>query len=150
MLFDELWETVVRGGWRMAIAEHRALAVGAVIVVAVLIWDRVRSGKRTRRMEIELRKMEKKVYILERQESGRLTRLVRELSAKSRVKVDAHDKVDARDAGVELSVGDGTAPTTSPPAPADQREGRNSTKLSCNRRSVLYRKTIGRKVSRVT
>jgi hypothetical protein len=105
MRYDELWEAAVRFDWRVATVEHKALAVGASIVAAALIWGRVRTWKRMRRIEIELRKMEKKIYILEIQESGRLTRLVRELNAKSRV------KVDARGAGVEVSDSGGTAST---------------------------------------
>jgi hypothetical protein len=57
--------------------EYGALAIGAVLVGAILIWDRLRMWKRARRIETALRKMEKKVYILEMQESGRLTRLCR-------------------------------------------------------------------------
>jgi hypothetical protein len=128
MLYDELLRTAVRDGWQLATVEHEALAVAAFIVAAVLIWDGSRTWKRTRRVEIELRKMEKKIYILEMQESGRLTRLVRELSAKSGV------KVEARETGVEIADGADTAPTISPPATADRREIRKSTKLSCSRR----------------
>jgi hypothetical protein len=115
MPYDELWETGVRNDWQLAIVEHKALAVGAFIVGAVLIWDRIQTWKRARRVEIALRKMEKKIYILEMQESGRLTRLVREFSAKSRVKV-------------EMGNGKDTAPTISPPATANQGESGKSTK----------------------
>ena len=65
MLANELWEAAVHGDWRLAIVEYKTLVVGAFIVVAVLIWDRIRIWKRTRRIESELRKMEKKIYILE-------------------------------------------------------------------------------------
>lgn len=129
MLYDELWETAVRDDWQLATVEHKALAVGTFIVVTVLIWDRLRTRKRTRRVEIELRKMEKKVYILEMQESGRLTRLVRELNAKSRFKVKIGD-------------GEDTAPTISPFTTADQRESRKSTKLPCSGRRILRRKAV--------
>ncbi len=132
-------ETAVRDDWRLATVEHKALAVGAFIVVTVLIWDRIRNWKRTRRIEIELRKMEKKIYILEMQESGRLTRLVRELNGKSRV------KVDARDTGVKIRDGDDMAPTISPPAIADQRESGKSAKLPCSRRPVLRRRAVAQR-----
>jgi hypothetical protein len=124
MRYDELWETAVRDARRLAIVEHKALAVGAFIVAAVLIWDRFRTWKRTRRMETGLKRMEKKIYILEMQESGRLMRLVRELNAKSRV------KVDARDAGVEVSSSSDPASTVSSPATPDQRERGKSAKLA--------------------
>jgi hypothetical protein len=83
--------------------------------------------------------MEKKVYILEMQESGRLTRLVRELNAKSRVKIDAGDT------GVEIGDGDGTAATVSPPATADQRESGKSTKLPSGRRPVPCRRAVAQR-----
>lgn len=100
MLYEKLWETAVRDEWRSIVADHQALAVGIFIVVATLIWDRIRTWKRTRRMESELRKIERKIYILEMQESGRLSRLVRELNTKSRVKI-------------ETSNGEETAPAVS-------------------------------------
>jgi hypothetical protein len=128
MLYDELWETAVLNDWHLATVEHKALAVGAFIIGAVLIWDRIRAWKRTQRMEIGLKRMEKKIYILEIQESGRLTRLVRELSAKSRV------KIDARSTAVEVSDSGDTASTISPPATADPRESGKSAKLICSRR----------------
>ena len=132
MLYDEL----VRADWQLATVEHKALAVGAFMVAAVLIWDRAQAWKRTRRVEIELRKMEKKIYILEMHESGRLTRLVRELSTRSRV------KVDTRDTGVEIGDGDNTAPAISSPATADLRESGKSAKIACSKRPVRCRKSV--------
>jgi hypothetical protein len=129
MLYDELWETALRNGWQLATVEDKVLPVGAFLVAAVLTWDGIRIWKRMRRVEIELRRLEKKIYILEMQESGRLTRLVRELNAKSRVKIETGDGKD-------------TAPTISLPATADQRENGKSTKLACRRRRVLRRKTV--------
>jgi hypothetical protein len=131
MPYEELWEGAMRDDWRLATIEHKALAVGVFIVVALLIWDRIQTWKRTRRVEIELRKIEKKIYILELQESGRLARLVRELNAKSRVKI-------------KMGNGEGTAPTILPPATADQRESGKSTKLPSSRR-VLCRKPIAQR-----
>jgi hypothetical protein len=139
MLYDELWETAMLNDWRLATVEHKALAVGAFIVGAVLIWDRIRAWKRTRRMEIGLKRMEKKIYILEIQESGRLTRLVRELNAKSRV------KVDARDTAVEVSDSGDTASAISPLAAADQRESGKPAKLTSSRRPILCRKAVAQR-----
>lgn len=132
MRFDQLWEAAVRDDWQLTTVQQWALAVSALIVVAVLIWGGIRTSKRTRRVEIELRKMEKKIYILEMEESGRLTRLVRELHAKSRGKAETGD-------------GEDTAPTISPPATADQRESGKSKKLGCSRRRVLCRKSVAQR-----
>ncbi len=67
MLYDELCGTVVRDDWRLMVVEYKPVAVGAFVVAAVLIWDRLRIWKRTRRIETELRKTERKVHILELQ-----------------------------------------------------------------------------------
>jgi len=139
MLYDELWKTAVLNDWRLATVEHKALAVGAFIVGAALIWDRIRAWKRTRRMEIGLKRMEKKIYILEIQESDRLAGLVRELNSKSRV------KIDARDIAVEVSDSGDMALTISPPAAADQRESGKSAKLTCSRRPILCRKAVAQR-----
>jgi len=56
---------------------------------------------------------------LEVQESGRLMRLVKELNAKSRV------KVDRRDAAAEMSGGNVVGLTTSPPTSPGQGIARN-------------------------
>jgi hypothetical protein len=83
------------GGVRMPITvEYRAFAIGAVLVAAIMIWDRIRMWKRAWRIETQLRKMEKKIYILEMQESGRLMRLVKELSGKSRAKIVSGDTAE--------------------------------------------------------
>lgn len=109
MPYQELWEGAVRDDWQLLAVEHKALAVGAFIVVAIMIWDRIQTWKRARRVEIELRKIQKKIYILEMQESGRLARLVRELNTKSRVKIEMGNSED-------------TATTISPPPIADRCE----------------------------
>ncbi len=88
MLYDELFGTAMRNDWRLMAVEYKPVAVGAFVVAAVLIWDRLRIWKRTRRIETELRKTERKVHILELQESGRLMRLMTELNARSRVKIE--------------------------------------------------------------
>jgi hypothetical protein len=43
MLYDTLWEIVALADWRLMAV---ALAVGAFVVAAVLIWNRSRIGKR--------------------------------------------------------------------------------------------------------
>ena len=74
MIYDKLWEIVERADWRLMIAEYKALAIGAFMVAAVLIWNRIRLSRRIRRIENQLKKMEKKISILEVQESRRLMR----------------------------------------------------------------------------
>ena len=123
MIYDKLWEIVERADWRLLIVEYKALAIGAFVVAAVLMWNRIRLLRRIRRIENQLKKMEKKISILEVQESGRLMRLVKELNAKSRV------KVDRRDAAAEMSGGNVVGLTTSPPTSPGQGDSAQSAKL---------------------
>ena len=122
-IYDKLWEIVELADWRLLTVEYKALAVGAFVVAAVLIWNRIRIWKRMRRIETRLRKMEKKINILETQESRRLMRLMTELNAKSRV------KVVPRDAAVEMGGGDVVGLTMSPPTSPAQGESAKSAKL---------------------
>ena len=123
MIYDKLWEIVERADWRLMIVEYKALAIGAFVVAVVLIWNRIRWSARIRRIENQLKKMEKKISILEVQESGRLMRLVKELNAKSRV------KINPRDTAAEMRGGDVVGLTTSPPTSPVQRDGSKSAKL---------------------
>jgi hypothetical protein len=123
MIYDQLLEIAGRVDWRLMIAEYKAWAIGAFVVAAVLIWNRIRLSRRIRRIENQLKKMEKKISILEVQESGRLMRVVKELSAKSRV------RVGSRDAAVEMSGGNVVGLTTSPPTSPAQGESAKSAKL---------------------
>src|SRR5262245_44824112 len=123
MIYDKLWEIVERADWRPMIAEYKALAIGAFMVAAVLIWNRIRLSRRIRRIENQLKKMEKKISILEVQESGRLMRLVKELSAKSRL------RVGPRDGAAELSGGNVVGLMPSPPTSPAQGDSAKSTKL---------------------
>src|SRR5882762_5540271 len=109
MIYDKLWEILERADWRLLIGEYKALAIAAFVVAAVLMWNRIRLLRRLRRIENQRKKMEKKISILEVQESRRLMRLVKELSAKSRM------KVDPRYPAAEMSGGDVVGLTTSPP-----------------------------------
>jgi|SRR6266849_3354235 len=123
MIYDKFWEIVERADWDLMTVEYKALAVGAFVVAAALIWNRIRSWKRMRRIETQLRKMEKKINILEVQESRRLMRLMKELNAKSRV------KVGSRDTAVEMGGGDVVGLTMSPPTSPAQGESAKSAKL---------------------
>ena len=123
MIYDKLWEILERADWRLLIVEYKALAIGAFVVAAVLMWNRIRLLRRLRRIENQLKKMEKKINILEVQESRRLMRLVKELSAKSRM------KVDPRDTTAEMNGGDVIGLTTSPPTSPVQGDRAKSAKL---------------------
>jgi len=117
MLYDKLWEIAERADW--GLITYKALAVGAFVVTAVLIWNSNRIWKRMRRIETQLRRIEKKVNILEMQESRRLMRLVMELKAKSRATIDPRDtavETGGRDvAGLMMS------PPTAPVKPESAR-----------------------------
>lgn len=123
MIYDKFWEIMERADWRLMVVEYKALAIGAFVVAAVLIWNRIRWSRRIRRIENELKKMEKKVSILQVKESGRLMRLVKELNTKSRV------KIDRRDAAAEMSGGNVVGLTTSPPTSPVQGDSAKSAKL---------------------
>jgi uncharacterized membrane protein YciS (DUF1049 family) len=129
MIYDQLWAIVERvdwrlmADWRLMIVEYKALAIGAFVVAAVLLWSRIRLLRRLRRLENQLKKMEKKISILEVQESRRLMRVVKEFSAKSRVKADPHD------AAAEMN-GDVVGLTTSPPTSPVQGDSAKSAKLA--------------------
>src|SRR6266849_4012183 len=122
-IYEKLWEIAERADWRLVTDEYKALAVGAFVVAAVLIWNRIRFWKRMRRIETQLRKMEKKIEILEVQESGRLMRLMTELNSKSRV------KVHPRDTAAEMRDGDVVGLAMSPPTSPAQGESAKSAKL---------------------
>jgi hypothetical protein len=123
MIYDKLWEIVERADWRLMIVEYKTLAIGAFVVAAVLMWNRIRWLRRIRRIENQLKKMEKKISILEVRESSRLMRLMKELNSKSRVKVDPGD------AAAEMSVGDVVGLTASPPTSPAQADSAKSAKL---------------------
>jgi len=122
-IYEKLWEIAERADWRLVTVEYKALAVGAFVVAVVLIRNRIRFWKRMRRIETQLRKMEKKIDILELQESGRLMRLMTELNSKSRV------KVHPRDTAAEMGRGDVVGLTMSPPTSPAQGESAKSAKL---------------------
>jgi hypothetical protein len=124
MIYDKLWEIAERADWRLMIVEYKTLAIGAFVVAAVLMWNRIRLFRRLRRLENQLKKMQKKVSILEVQESGRLMRLVKEFNAKSRA------KADPRDRAAEIHDGDVVGLTTSPPTSPVQGDQEKSAKLS--------------------
>src|SRR5260370_41911008 len=99
MIYDKLWEIMERADWRLLIVEYKALAIGAFVVAAVLMRNRIRLLRRLRRIDNQLKKMEKKISILEVQEPRRLMRLVKALNAKSRMRVDLRHTAGDRTGG---------------------------------------------------
>jgi hypothetical protein len=96
MLYDKLWEIAVRADWRLTTVEYKALAVGAFVVAAVLVWNRIRIWKRIWMIETQLKQMQREIDIVEMQESRRL---IMELNANSKV------EIDRRDTAIEMSGG---------------------------------------------
>ncbi len=88
MLYDKLWDIVVRPDWRLIGIEYAAWAVGASVVATVLIRNGIRLRKRMRRIENVLQKMQKEISLLQMQESRRL---MTELNAKSAEKLEPPD-----------------------------------------------------------
>ena len=123
-LSEKLWEIVERADWRLMTVEYKALAVGAFVVAAVLIWGRIRIWRRMRSIENQLRTMKKKITLMEVRESGRLMRMMKEFNAKSRV------NGDRRDTAVEMSGGNVVGLTMSPPTSPAQGESAKSAKLT--------------------
>jgi hypothetical protein len=58
MIYDKLWEIAERADWRLMIVEYKTLAIGAFVVAAVLMWNRIRLFRRLRRLENQLKKMQ--------------------------------------------------------------------------------------------
>jgi len=112
MLYDKLWEVAVWADWSPMTDEYNVLAnvlaAGALVVAAVLIWNKIRIGERMRTIETQLEKMEKDIDALHIQESRRMMMKVK---ANSKAKVDV----------VKL--------TTSPPATPDQPESASFSRL---------------------
>jgi hypothetical protein len=85
MVYDKLWDIVVRSDWRLMSVEYAAWAVGAFVVATVLIRNGIRLRKRMRRIETQLQKMQKEISLLQMQEQRRL---MTELNAKSMEKME--------------------------------------------------------------
>ena len=117
MLYDKLWDIAVRADWRLMSVEYKALAAGAFVVAAILIWN-VRIAKRMRRIEAQLQKAQKEINLLQMQESRRL---MTELNAKSR------EKLEPSAATVEM--GNVAELTRSPPTALAQPESKKSEKF---------------------
>jgi len=87
------------------------VAVGAVLIAAVLIWSKIRIWKRMRAVDAQLAKMQNEIDILQMRESRRL---MMELKANSKVEAP---KIDPDNGPSETNGGDvmrlmKTPPTT--------------------------------------
>ena len=131
MLYDTLWEIAERADWSLMI--YKGFAIGAFVVTAVLIWNINRIWKRMRRIETQLGRIEKKVNILQMQESRRLMRLMMELKAKSRA------KIDLRGTAVEMGGGGVAGLTISPPTAPAKPEGQSRQKCLGTNTPMLRR-----------
>jgi hypothetical protein len=126
MLYSKLSEIAVRADWPLMTVEYKALVVCAFVVAAVLIWDRIRTWKRTRMIETQLSKIETQLGKVQTKINTVLqiqVPLIRALNAKSGA------KIDLRDTAVEMGEGDVTELTMSPPTTPAQPESAKSAKL---------------------
>jgi hypothetical protein len=84
--------------------EYEAVTVGVVAIAAVLTWSNIRIWKRMRAIDAQLAKMQKKIDILQMQESRRLM-----MALKANSKVEAPgidpDNGPVEDGRVEVDSG---------------------------------------------
>ena len=94
------------------IVEYEAVAIGAAAVAAVLIWNKIRIWKRMRAIDVQLTKLQKEIDILQKQESSRLSRLIIEMTANSKVEAP---KIDPDSGPVETGSADVVRLVKTPP-----------------------------------
>ena len=112
-----LWEIMVSADWRLAAV---ALAAGAFVVAAVLIWNRSRRvWKRMETIETRLSKMQNDVTT------------ILQVQAALIMKLNVNSKAEAgpRDMAVEITGGDIAGQPMSPPITSSQPESAKSAKL---------------------
>jgi hypothetical protein len=122
MLYDKLLEIGVPADWRLMTDEYKALAFGAFVVVAILVWSRIRIWKRMRTIETRLDRIETQLYKMQNEINTVLqiqVSLIAQLNSKSRMKLDPSD------AAVEMGGGDVAESTISPPTTPAQPESAN-------------------------
>jgi hypothetical protein len=134
MQYEKLWEIAELADWRLMTVEYKALAVVAFVVAVVLIWNRVRAGKRMRAIEAKLENMQKEINILQMQETRRL---MTEMNAKSKAEIDPRDSV------VGMGGGDVAVLTMSPPTALAPPESAESAKLAGGSGPLLRRNPGG-------
>ena len=112
-----LWEIMVSADWRLAAV---ALAAGAFVVAAVLIWNRSRRDwKRMETIETRLSKMQNDVTTILQVQAA----LIMKLNVNSKV------EVEPRGMAVEITGGDIAGQPMSPPITSSQPESAKSAKL---------------------
>ena len=122
MLYDKLLEIGVPADWHLMTDEYKALALGAFVVVAILIWNRIRILKRMRTIETRLDRIETQLTKMQNEINTVLqiqVPLIAQLNAKSRTKLDPSNEA------VEMGGGDVAESTTSPPTTPAQPESAN-------------------------
>jgi chaperonin cofactor prefoldin len=91
MLYDKLLEIGVPADWRLVTDEYKAFALGAFVVVAILIWNRIRILKRMRTIETRLDRIETQLTKMQNEINTVLqiqVPLIAQLNPKSRTKLD--------------------------------------------------------------
>ena len=116
MLYDNLWEIVLRADWRLITAEYIALTICAAAVVAVLIRSRIRTRKRIETIESRLSKMQSEIATVLQVQAA----LIAKLNANSKVRSPA----------VEMTDDDIVGQSMSPATPPSQPESAKSATLS--------------------
>jgi uncharacterized protein YoxC len=122
MLYDKLLEIGVPADWRLMADEYKALALGAFVVVAILVWNRIRIWKRMRTIETRLDRIETQLSKMQNEINTVLqiqVSLIAQLNQKSRMKLDPSN------AAVEMGGGDVAESTISPPTTPAQPESAN-------------------------
>jgi len=89
--------------------EYEAVAVGVVLIAAVMIWSKIRIWKRMRAIDTQLAKMQREIDILQMQESRRLM-----MALKANSKMEA-PKIDPDNGPVEIDGDDVVRLVKTPP-----------------------------------
>src|SRR6266446_7548167 len=111
-----LWEIVVSVDWRLTAV---ALAAGAFVVAAVLIWNRSRRiRKRMETIETRLSKMQNEVATILQVQAALIAKL----------KVNSRVEIDPRSTAVETGGGDVAGQTMSPATAPAQPESAKADK----------------------
>jgi hypothetical protein len=118
MLYDKLWEIVVRADWRFITVEYVALAICAFVVAVVLIRNISRIWKRMRTIETQLSKMENEITAVLQVQAALITKL----NANSKV------EIDRRGTSVEIGGGDIPGQSMSPSSTSSAPESAKSSK----------------------
>jgi hypothetical protein len=120
MPYDKLREFVARVDWRVMTPEYIALAIGAFIVVAVLIRSRLRIWKRIETIEAGLGKTQSEIATILQVQAALITKL----NATSKI------ESDQRNAAIEMTGGDIAGQSMSPSTKSSQPESAKSGKLA--------------------